>query len=131
MPPAWQRITRTAAIANALPANATETVIATLQISDVSADSPVEIKAWAKITTGVATTSIVLRVRRDGVAGALVGEANPLTIVGAAGETHEYGDQVVDTPGEVASQVYVLTCVQTAATGAGTLRAVLLETITP
>lgn len=131
MPTAWQRITRSTTIANALPASAAETVVATIQISDVSADAVVELEGWAKILTGTATTSIVPRIRRDSVAGAVVGDANLLTIIGAVGETHEYGIKATDTPGEVASQVYVLTIVQTAATGAGTLRATLLRAITP
>jgi hypothetical protein len=131
VPPAWQRIFRTNAISNALPASAAETVIATLIVNDAGADTAIELKGWAKITTGASTTSIVLRIRRNGVAGPLVGEAQPLNIIGAVGETHEYGDQVVDNPGEVASQTYVLTCVQTAASAAGTLAAVLLEAITP
>lgn len=130
MPPS-QRITRTATIANALPATAAETVVATLVITDAAADSAVELEGWCKILTGASTTSIVPRLRRDSVAGAVVGDANILTIIGAVGETHEYGIKAVDTPGEVASQTYVLTIVQTAATGAGTLRAVLLRAITP
>lgn len=131
MPPAWQRIFRTNVITNVLPATAAETVVATLIISDNGPDAAVELEGWCKITTGTSTTSIVPRIRRDSVAGAVVGDATLMAIIGAVGETHEYGIKAVDTPGEVASQTYVLTIVQTAASAAGTARAVLLRAITP
>jgi hypothetical protein len=131
MPTAWQRIYRTAIATNVLPASAVETVVATLIISDAGPDSAVELEGWVKLTTGASTTSIVPRIRRDGLAGALVGDQTAMAIIGAVGETHEYGIKVVDTPGEVASQTYVLTIVQTAATVAGTIRQVLLRAITP
>jgi hypothetical protein len=93
----------------------------------VAADTVIAFEAWSKITTGTATTSIVPRIRRGGAAGAVVGDATPLSIVGAVGATAEYGNMATDQPGEVASMLYVLTIVQTAATGAGTLLAVMLQ----
>lgn len=131
MPPAWQRTYRTNAATNVLPASAAETVIATLIISDNGPDAAVQLEGWVKLTTGTSTTSIVPRIRRDSVTGTLVGDQTAMLIIGAVGETHEYGIKVVDTPGEVASQTYVLTIVQTGAAAAGTVRQVLLSAITP
>lgn len=127
--PGWQRVFASTVIQNALPATAAETIIAQLQITDASADTIVELRGWAKILTGASTTSIVPRLRRVGVAGTVVGEASGLTIIGAVGSTGEYGIEATDQPGEVASLLYVLTIVQTAATGAGTLLATKLRAI--
>lgn len=131
MPPAWQRTYRTNVATNVLPGSAAETVIATLVVSDNGPDAAVELEGWVKLTTGASTTTLVPRIRRDSVSGALVGDQTAMVIIGAVGETHEYGIKVVDTPGEVASQTYVLTLVQTACTVAGTVRQVLLRAITP
>lgn len=127
--PAWQRVFASSVIQNALPASAAETIVAQIQISDITADTVVELEAWAKILTGASTTSIVPRIRRAGVAGAVVGDQNPITILGAVGSTGEYGVKATDQPGEVASLLYVLTIVQTAATGAGTLQATKLRAV--
>jgi hypothetical protein len=48
-----------------------------------------------------------------------VGEANVKQIGTAAGSTEDHDIQVTDTPGEVASQTYVLTVQQTAASANG------------
>lgn len=126
---AWQRTFATTVIANALPANATETIVAQLQITTVSADQVVELMGWAKITTNTSTTSIVPRIRRAVIAGTVVGDATPLTIIGAVGSTGEYGIEATDQPGDVASLLYLLTIVQTAAAAAGTCLAVKLRAV--
>ncbi len=125
--PAWSRTYVTTTIVNALPANANETIVGQVLITNPTADGIVILDAWGKLTTGVATTSIVPRLRRDGVAGTVVGDANLITIIGAVGSTGEYGHRAVDRPGDVAQQLYVFTYVQTAATGAGTLLAVFVR----
>lgn len=124
---AWQRTFASTVIQNVLPASAAETVVAQLQVTDVSADAVLVLEGWCKITTGTATTSIVPRIRRATVAGTVVGDATALTIIGAVGSTGEYGIKATDSPGEVAGLLYVLTIVQTAATAAGTLAATMLK----
>lgn len=124
--PAWQRTWSSTVIQNVLPATAAETIVAQLQITAVTADTVISFDAWAKITTGASTTSIVPRIRRAALAGTLVGDQTPLTIVGAVGSTSEYGVMATDQPGDVSAMLYVLTIVQTAASAAGTLVAVML-----
>lgn len=127
--PAWQRVYASTVLVGALPATAAETIVAQVQVSTVSADQVVILDAWAKITTGTNTTSIVPRFRRAAVAGTVVGDANLITIVGAVGSTGEYGHRATDSPGEVSSLLYVFTIVQTAASAAGTALAVFIRAI--
>lgn len=98
-----------------------ETVVATL--SGVSVSRPgqsVRLRGVATVTTGVATTALTLRARRDGLAGALVGEAIVDQVEAAAGSTETHEIAVTDAaPGEIAGATYVLTVQQTAATGNG------------
>lgn len=126
---AWQRTFASTVIQNVLPASNVETVVAQLAITDATADSVVLIEGWAKITTGTSTTFIVPRIRRAALAGTLVGDQTPITIIGAVGSTGEYGIKATDQPGEVASLLYVLTIVQTAAAAAGTLVATMLKAV--
>lgn len=127
--PAWQRTFASTTIQNALPGTAAETIIAQLQVTATTPDTVVELRGWAKLTTGTSTTSIVPRLRRVGVAGTVVGDATPITIVGAVGSTGEYSIEATDQPGEVASLLYVLTIVQTAVTVAGTLLATKIRAV--
>lgn len=103
--------------------NAAETVIATL--SGVSTNQPgqtVAFEADATITSGASTTGITLRVRRDTVAGALVGEAVPDAIETAAGSVETHQLVVADTTlGEFASGVFVLTAQQVGGAANGTV----------
>lgn len=126
---AWQRTFASTVIQNALPGTAAETIVAQLQITNVTADAVVDLRGWCKITTGTSTTSIVPRLRRAGVAGTVVGDATALTIIGAVGSTGEYGVEATDQPGDVASLLYVLTIVQTAVTVAGTLLAAKIRAV--
>lgn len=96
-----------------------ETVVATLVVGD---DSPggdqIVLEGFAQVTTGAGTTGLQLRVRRGGVAGQQVGPTAQLAAGAAAAACLSI--QCADSPGEVASQAYVLTVQQIAATGNGT-----------
>ena len=98
-----------------------ETVVATL--SGVSVARPgesVRLHGQVTVTTGASTTALVLRARRDGLAGALVGEAITDQIEAAAGSTETHDLVTTDaTPGELAGASYVLTVSQTAASANG------------
>lgn len=109
MPRAWSRRRRITVTGDVALVAAAETVIATLPgISTPAADTRIDLDGFAQITGLAGTTSITLRVRRDGVAGTLVGEGNPITPVAA--NTVTAGINVQDNPaGDLASQVYVLT----------------------
>lgn len=124
---AWQRVYASTVAQAALPASAAETVVAQVQVSTVGADQVVILDGWAKIATGTSTTFITPRFRRGGVAGTVVGDATTISIIGAVGSTGEYGHRATDQPGEVASLLYVLTIVQSAAAAAGTLFAVFIR----
>lgn len=111
-----------------------ETVIATL--TGVSTNQPgqtVALRGQATITLGTGTTAIALRVRRDSVSGALVGEPTPDQIETAAGSTETHDIYVEDqNAGEFAGRTYVLTAQQTGASGNGNaLQASLAADVTP
>lgn len=97
-----------------------ETVVATLgPVNTRQASEPVVVEADVQVTAGTGATAITPRVRRGtAITDPLVGEGNPITV--AAGNTVTVGIRVVDQPGEVAGQSYVVTLQQTAATGNGT-----------
>lgn len=98
-----------------------ETVVATVTVpSTPNAGAVVTIEGHCQLSVGAGTTALTPRIRRGSVTGALVGEGNALAVSGAAGSAEEVDLTVDDTPGEVVNQVYVLTVVQTGATGNGT-----------
>lgn len=105
----WFTARSSPAVSNVNLPNATETVICTL--AGVSVDSPdatVLLKGWAIITSGAAATGITLRIRRGTtVAGTLIGSGTTEAI--AASISDDFDVQEADSPGEVASQSYVLT----------------------
>lgn len=70
-------------------------------------------------TTGASVTAVVIRVRRASLTGALVGEAQTITIGAAVSANIPY--EVLDS-GVVdgTAQLWVVTIVQTAASGNGT-----------
>lgn len=112
--------------ANAVTADTTvvttaETAAITSEgVSTAVGGEEITISGVINITTGVATTQVVVRVRRGTtVAGTAIGETEPQTIAAAA--TGNIFFEFVDTPGEVAGQQYTATVVQTAATGNGTI----------
>lgn len=105
-----------------------ETVVATL--GGVSTSGPgrrVSLTGEFQITTGTNTTGLTIRIRRDSLTGALVGEANPVQVEAAAGSTEDHDIEVTDTPTlEIFNANYVLTVQQVAASANGSvLRAYL------
>jgi hypothetical protein len=105
--------------ANTALVTTAETVVATVVIgSDTPEGDQIILEGVCQVTTGTATTSVQLRVRRNGVAGPQVGGTAQQGCSAAA--PCQISTQVDDTPGEVASQTYVLTAQQVAATGNGT-----------
>jgi type IV pilus biogenesis protein CpaD/CtpE len=98
----------------------TETVVATLGgISTQSADAVVLLEGYLQIASGAATTALTVNIRRGSLTGAIVAVSE--VDVALASSNYGVGVQVNDAPGEVASQVYVLTVTQTAATGNGSV----------
>lgn len=111
-----------------------ETVIATL--AGISTNQPgqtVALKGQATVQSGGSTTGVTLRIRRDGIAGAVVGEPPADTLFGAAGtiETHDvYAED--SGAGEFSGRTYVLTAQQVGAAANGTvLTASLVADVTP
>jgi hypothetical protein len=111
-----------------------ETVVATL--AGVSTNQPgqtVALKGQVTMTSGTSTTGVTLRIRRDGIAGAVVGEPPADTLFGAVGtvETHDvYAED--SSAGEFSGRSYVLTVQQTAASANGNvLTASLVADVTP
>jgi len=104
-----------------LPANATETIILQLPPLNLSLDNAQVILHWfANIIAGVNNTALAYRIRRGTtVTGVQVGAATWSAAV-TAGNGVQLSGFYVDTPGVVGGQQYVLTVVQSAATGAGT-----------
>lgn len=72
------------------------------------------------LTAGTGTTSVTVRCRRgNGVNGAIVGTAQPVSVV--AGNNVALPVDFLDTPGAVAGQQYSITVAQTGATANGTI----------
>lgn len=71
------------------------------------------------ITAGASTTAVVVRVRRGTVTGTVVGVAETDTL--AATKLGVIPFDFVDTPGDVDGAVYVVTVVETGASGDGTV----------
>lgn len=109
-------------------ANTAETVIATSPpISGGRSGLAVTIDATAAIVVGTGGTGVTYRVRRTGLTGAQVGDA--FSVAAAAGAVAPLGRYWIDTPGDIASQVYVLTATQNgSATAAGAVNQAGLET---
>lgn len=109
---------------------ANETVIATLpNCSGDNDQDTMKLSGWADITTDGATTKITLRVRRGTLTGTQVGVDAPRgqTAAFAAGQIGDQRIEVVDNPGAVASQTYVLTAQATANGGTCTVNGVCLQ----
>lgn len=98
-----------------------ETVaLVTPPVSTTFAGDSIDIEGMVDLTAGTGTTAVTLRIRRgNGITGTVVGVAEPDTL--AAGNSAALQFQGVDTPGDVAGQVYSLTVQQTGATGNGTI----------
>lgn len=106
-----------------------ETVLATL--TGVSMQRPgqsIRLHGEFTIQTGGSTTGLTIRVRRDGLTGAIVDEGQTVQVESAAGNVEDHDIVVVDVPsGELAAATYVLTCVQVAAAANGTATHASLE----
>lgn len=113
----------------ASPADATETVIATLAgITELLPNLPVHLHAWCNITGASDATNVILRIRRTSLTGTAV--VGPITcgttdVTAAVAANGELWGQ--DTPGDFAGAVYVLTAVVTSATAPSTVNAVALN----
>lgn len=99
----------------------TETVaLVTPPVSTTWGGDQIDVEGEINITAGTGTTACVLRIRRgNGITGTVVRAADTDTI--AAGSSESFLLQGIDTPGDVAGQVYSLTVQQTAATANGTI----------
>jgi len=113
-------------VANALPANATETVICTVAAINPAVDFAQILLQWmAFIQAGTNCTGLLFKLRRGTTTGGTqLGFNWQQTVV--AGNFALCSGVYVDTPGIVANEPYSLTCTQTAATGAGSLSDVCL-----
>lgn len=100
-----------------------ETIVATLPgVSTAGPNQTVRLQGELRITTGTNTTGLTLAIRRGStVAGPVVGEATVVQVEAAAGSTEDHDIQVTDIPGDVASQPYVLTVTQAAASANGSV----------
>ena len=100
---------------------ATEKVVATLaNVSTPGPEAEVNLFGHVNITTGTAATAVVVKVRRGtDTSGTEVGTAETDTL--AAGNKESIPFNVVDTPGDIAGESYVVTVTETSATADGTV----------
>lgn len=100
---------------------ATETVVLTsAAVSTPGSNASVSLHGVVNITVGTAGVAVVVRVRRGTTAaGTLVGTATTDTAVAASKYTIPF--DVIDTPGDVAGQSYVVTVTETSASASGTV----------
>jgi hypothetical protein len=108
-------------VANDTIVTTAETVLCTLSGVSTGRQASVQLRGWAQVTTGTATTALTPRIRRGvDATGVLIGEADPVTIGAAAGGTENLYVEAEDIGVDLSNATYVLTVVQTAATGNGT-----------
>lgn len=121
------RVFRTATVA-ASPADATETVVASLTIpEDIAISKGIYLSGYIAYTVGTNGTSGRVRVRRASVAGATIRDSGALTRTAA--QLVESPIQIMDTGGSLPNQVYVVTLTVGAATAVSTVSAVELVAI--
>lgn len=109
------------ATANVTLTTSAETVVVTSdEIFLPRRNHRVLVHGLAELTTGGSTTAVTPRIRRASLTGALVGEANAITIGAAAGSTEIFEKCVVDDVDNLDSVIYVLTLAQTGAAADGT-----------
>jgi len=120
--PAWAPIPQFvsgSATASVTLTTTTETALVSTTGLNTYPNASVRVECMTIITAGTGTTAITPRIRRgSGTGGALVGNANAVTVT--AGNTVVLIAIGEDVPGEVAGQLYTCTAQQTAATGNGT-----------
>lgn len=106
--------------ANESAAN-TETVAITLaQVMSELGNQSVKLHGWIEFTPGAAATAVTLRIRRDGLTGALVQAADVHAGDIVAAKLSALTIDVVDQRGGEFSGPYVLTVQGTGEGGAGT-----------
>lgn len=114
----------------ASPALAAETIIAQVAVTESEAIlNGVELNGWAAFTVGATGTAARLRIRRTGVAGAIVGDTGALTGGIAAAALVAQDVAGVDPAPIPVGQVYVLTLQVTGGSGASTVSATCLQAI--
>lgn len=98
-----------------------EAVAATSAAKDIEnpGGQGTRISGIVNVTTGAATTAVVVRVREDSLTGNVIGEALTHTIGAAVSATIPF--DALDTSLTDDNKVYVVTVTQTAATGNGTV----------
>ena len=110
---------------DASPADATETVIATLSMpDDLAVGEGVLVFGWCTLTVGTNGTSILTRIRRDSVAGTAIAASGATTAVAA--QLVDRSIVAFDTAPVFPNEVYVMTLTVGAATAASTVSAVSL-----
>lgn len=122
---ARQPISYATATVTASPADATETVIATL--SGVSVTYPsdkVFISAVVNLTWQAAVTGVTFKIRRTSVSGTTVATMTDTPKAAADITAQSSPIAGIDSPGDMANGTYVLTATCTAAGGASTVNAV-------
>lgn len=122
-----ERFFRTAAV-TASPADATETVIATLSITpDLAVMEGVVLWAWYSVTVGTAGVSLLTRIRRDSLTGTVVKASGATTA--AAASLQDRALVAFDTGPSLPNEVYVVTAAVASATAASTVSAVELAAL--
>lgn len=112
----------------ASPSAATETIIATLTITeDVALTKGVVLLGFGATTQGTNGTGVTLKLRRTDTSGTTVKSTGIIPL--AAGVLGTFSISGVDTGITPANQVYVLTATHTAASAASTYSAVTLVAI--
>lgn len=112
----------------ASPADATETVVATLTVNtDPAFHKGVILLGFGATTQGANGTGVTLKLRRTDTSGTTVKSTGIIPL--AAGVLGTLSVAGVDATAPVVGQVYVLTALHTAATAASTYSAVTLVAI--
>lgn len=106
-----------------------ETVIATIVVG-TSGPNDVVMQAVCDLTLGASVTGVTLRVRRDSVTGAVVGDPLLWTMPVATVPRATMPFAAVDPARDCAGATYVLTVTQAGATGNGTVNFAQLTAFT-
>lgn len=106
----------------ASPADATEVVVAQLNLTDdLTAVEGVYLSFWASLTVGTAGVSILTRIRRDSIAGAAIAASGATTATAA--QLVDRAIEGFDTAPVFPNEVYVVTMTVASATAASTISA--------
>ena len=102
----------------ALVTTAETTVLSISNVNTGGAEGTVMIMGSVYVAAGAGTTDIYVKVYRGATtAGPIIGTILDQTV--AAGSSHVIPFDIVDNPGEVAGQEYIVTVTQIGATGNG------------